>query len=184
MYLQSTRSCSKSTILQKTSASHVYMYAYHVHVYMYTHACVCKAYICDTTDGGDQTWKRFASRDPTIWSPSLIRSNGYILWVTGSPLDFMSDGDSVRSYEWRDIWISRSYNLIVRSYEWWGLRLHRWKLVWKFGDSRENVFDMYGDSSENLLEILTSVIIFNTTSSVCGTWVYKAPHMYICIRIT
>jgi len=36
------------------------------------------------------------------------------------------------------------------------------------GDSRENVFDMYGDSHENLLEILAVVIISSLISSVCG----------------
>jgi len=33
------------------------------------------------------------------------------------------------------------------------------KIVWNFGDSRENVFDMYGDSRSNLLNILAVVII-------------------------
>ena len=52
-------------------------------------------------------------------------------------------------------WISSSNNLIVRSFEWRALRLHTWKLVRKFGDFREIEFDMFGDSCENLLEILT-----------------------------
>ena len=38
----------------------------------------------------------------------------------------------------------------------------------KFGDSRENVSDMYGDSCEDLLEILAVVIIWRLMSSVCG----------------
>ena len=35
-------------------------------------------------------------------------------------------------------------------------------------DSRENVFDLYGDSRENLLELLTVVIILSLISSVRG----------------
>ena len=38
----------------------------------------------------------------------------------------------------------------------------------KFGDSREIVFDMYGDSGENWLEILAVVIVWSPISSVCG----------------
>jgi len=70
-----------------------------------------------------------------------------------------------------NIWISRSNDLIVGSFEWRGLRLHTWKLVWKIGDSHKNVFDMYGDSRENWLEGLTVVIFFSPISSVwflCG----------------
>jgi len=48
------------------------------------------------------------------------------------------------------------------------------KTILKFGDSRENVFDMYGDSREGLLEILAVVIISSPISSVrgliCVTW--------------
>jgi len=58
--------------------------------------------------------------------------------------------------------------LLVGSFEWRGLRLHTWKLVWKIGDSRKNVFDMYRDSSENWMEILTVLIILSPISSVCG----------------
>ena len=43
-------------------------------------------------------------------------------------------------------WISRSIGIPDRSVEWQGLRLIHWKRDWNFGDSRENVFDMYGDS--------------------------------------
>ena len=57
-------------------------------------------------------------------------------------------------------WISRSISFPDRSFEWRGLRLLTWKIVRKFGDSRENLFDMYGDPGENLLEILAVVIIF------------------------
>jgi len=49
-------------------------------------------------------------------------------------------------------WSSRSIGFPGGSFEWRGLRLHTRKLVWKYGDSRENVFDMYGDSREFFLE--------------------------------
>jgi len=67
-----------------------------------------------------------------------------------------------------NIWISRSDSFPVRSFEWRGLRLHTWKRVWNFGDSRQNVFDMYGDSRENLSENLAVVIVLSLMSSVCG----------------
>jgi len=43
-----------------------------------------------------------------------------------------------------DIWISRCYGFTVNSFEWRGLRLVTWNRVWNLGNSRENVFDMYG----------------------------------------
>ena len=42
------------------------------------------------------------------------------------------------------------------------------KCVGNFGDSRDNVFDRYGDFRENLLEILAVVTILSPISSVCG----------------
>jgi len=48
--------------------------------------------------------------------------------LSGFPIDLLSDRDSV----------------------------YTWKPVWKFGDSRENVSDMYGDSRENLLKYFVS----------------------------
>jgi len=42
------------------------------------------------------------------------------------------------------------------------------KFVGNFRDSRDNVFDMYGDSRENLLEILAVAINLSTVSSVRG----------------
>jgi len=62
------------------------------------------------------------------------------------------------------IWISTSIGFPDKSFEWQGLRLHTWKLAWKSGDSRENVFDMYGDSRVNSLEILTVVMILSPIS--------------------
>ena len=53
-----------------------------------------------------------------------------------------------------NFWISRSISFPDRSFEWWGLHLLTWKRVWNVGNSRENLFDMYGDSCENLLDIL------------------------------
>jgi len=42
------------------------------------------------------------------------------------------------------------------------------KYVGNFGDSRDNVFDMCGDSRGNLLKTLAVVIIVSTISSVRG----------------
>jgi len=55
-----------------------------------------------------------------------------------------------------NIWISRSISFPDRSFEWRGLRLHTWKLVWKCEDSHENMFGMYWDYCENLLELFCS----------------------------
>ena len=60
------------------------------------------------------------------------------------------------------------YRNPVRSFECRWLTLLTWKFVGNFGDSRDNVFDMYGDSRENLLEILAVVIIWSTISFVRG----------------
>jgi len=68
-----------------------------------------------------------------------------------------------------NIWISRFYSVTVNSFEWRGLCWLTWNPVWNFGDSRDTVFDMYGDSCENLLEILAVVIISRSNSSVCGS---------------
>jgi len=62
----------------------------------------------------------------------------------------------------------RSNHFLVRSFKWRGLHVQTRRIVRKFRDSRENVFDMYGDSRENLLEILAVVIILSPISSVCG----------------
>jgi len=59
-----------------------------------------------------------------------------------------------------------------------GFRLHTWKRVRKFRDSRENAFDMYGDSRENLLEILAGVTIWNPTSSVSGMHLLSHPRKH------
>jgi len=77
-----------------------------------------------------------------------------------------------RGNQTSNIWISRSNDLIVRSFDWRGLRLLTWKLVSIFRDSHENVFRMYGDSSENLLEILTVVIVWSPISSGCGIYTF------------
>jgi len=72
------------------------------------------------------------------------------------------------------------------SFEWRRLRLLMWKSVWKCGDSREIVFDVYGNSYENLLQILALIMlsaILSAISSVGGklekrsrsrtTYIYK-----------
>ena len=88
---------------------------------------------------------------------------------------------STRTAHGRDhalnIWISRSLQKSVRSFVCRGLRLLIWKFAGNFGDSRDNVFDMYGDSRENLLETLAVVIILSTISSIRGTHKY----IYVCI---
>jgi len=66
------------------------------------------------------------------------------------------------------IWISRSIGSPDRSFEWQGRPVLNWKIVWNFGDSRENVLDMCGYCRENLLSILAVVMSFNTIPSVCG----------------
>jgi len=58
-----------------------------------------------------------------------------------------------------NIWISRSTRFPGRSFGWREPNLLRWNLDWNCRDSRENMFDAYGDSSENLLEMLVVVMI-------------------------
>ena len=60
------------------------------------------------------------------------------------------------------------YPISGQIFEWRGLCLRNWKLVLNFWDSRENVFDMYGDSRENLLKNFVFVIIWSPISSVRG----------------
>jgi len=67
----------------------------------------------------------------------------------------------------KNIWISRLSNFPGHSLEWRGLRLLTWKSVWNVGNSQENVFDLYGDFCENLLEIVAVVILWSLISSVC-----------------
>ena len=69
-----------------------------------------------------------------------------------------------------NIWISRYAGFPGHSFEWRRLRFLTWNPVWIFGDLRENVFHMYGDSRENLLEISAVVIISSPISSVCGIY--------------
>jgi len=60
------------------------------------------------------------------------------------------------------------YRNPIRSFECQGLRLLTWKFVGNLGESRDIVIDMYGDSRENLLEIMAVVIILSTISSSRG----------------
>ena len=57
------------------------------------------------------------------------------------------------------------------------------KTCLKFWGFRENEFDIYRDSYEDLLEILAVVIIFSPISSVCGiyahTWMYTHNAMHL-----
>jgi len=81
--------------------------------------------------------------------------------------------------------MSRLDGVPVNSFEWRGLRLLTRKPVWNFGDSRENVFDMYGDSCENLLTFLAVVIILSLISSVWGlsVWYSKSVYMYRDVHV-
>jgi len=69
-------------------------------------------------------------------------------------------------FKWLDLKIGR-----------FSLRLLTRKPDWNVGDSRENVFHMYGDSRENVLEMLAVVIILSPISSVRGTSVCE--YMYV-----
>jgi len=53
-----------------------------------------------------------------------------------------------------------------QTFEWRRLCLLMWNPVWNCGDSREIMFDMYGDSRENMLEISAVVSILSPISSV------------------
>ena len=74
-----------------------------------------------------------------------------------------------------NIWISRSVSCTDRFFECRGLHFLTWIFAWKFGDSRQNVFDMYGYSRANSLEIVAVVIVLSPILSVCGS---KA---FVCI---
>jgi len=82
-------------------------------------------------------------------------------------------------------WISRSNSFPVRSVKCWGLRLLTWRFAWKFGESREIMFDMYTDSRENSFEILAVVIIFKSDFlrlwSV--TYVCKVDYISLSMRV-
>jgi len=62
----------------------------------------------------------------------------------------------IYQFSWQIFWVTGTLFIL------------EWKLVWNFGDFCENVFDVYGDSRENLLEILAIGIILSPISSVCG----------------
>jgi len=52
-----------------------------------------------------------------------------------------------------------------------------WKLVWNLGHSSENLFDLYGDSSDKMFELLAVVVILSLISSVRGvTWLIRMWH--------
>jgi len=92
----------------------------------------------------------------------------------------MSHVSAHRGDQTRNIWISRLSSFPGFSFEWRGLRLLTWETAWNFGDSRENVFDMCGDSCEDLLEI--SLILnewCHTYVRTCDTRMY----IYIFIRV-
>jgi len=117
----------------------------------------------------DNPFIRYSSRMIFIsYDIHLTKMSSHHLSTSHSTCSIISTRPTHRGDPTWNICISRSNDLIVRSFEWRGLRLHTWKLVWKVGDSRENAFDMYGDSRENLLEILTIVMIACPIFSVCG----------------
>jgi len=117
---------------------HICIYMY---IYMYIHE-----YTCTYVDG----------LHSCAWHDSSTR----VSWLI-----------HVRGWRVTDIvsiWMSRSTSFPDRSFEWRGHREFPRKLVWNLGDSREKLFNMYGDSRENLLEILAVVIISSAISSVCS----------------
>ena len=117
----------------------------------------------------DNPFIRYSSRMIFIsYDIHLTKMSSHHLSTSHSTCSIISTRPTHRGDPTWNICISRSNDLIVRSFEWRGLRLHTWKLVWNIGDSRENAFDMYGDSRENLLEILTIVMIACPIFSVCG----------------
>ena len=73
----------------------------------------------------------------------------------------------------KTIWILRSISFPDRSFEWRELHLFTEKHVWNIRDSRENVFDMYGDFRENWLDIWSVVIIFSPISSIRGIGLFS-----------
>jgi len=81
-----------------------------------------------------------------------VRSHGSKRWRVGNfEVSVTAHGGD---QTWK-FWISRSTRFSGRSFEWRGLRLLTWKPVWTGGDSRENVFDMYGESREKLWDWLS-----------------------------
>ena len=56
----------------------------------------------------------------------------------------------------QNIWISKSTSFPDKSIDGRGLHLLTWKLVQFLGDSRENVFDVYGTYRENFVRIFRS----------------------------
>ena len=92
-------------------------------------------------------------------SPSLTVASFSICFPSPCVLEHTSPRQSL---------LNESIVFPDRSFEWQQLRLHTWTLVWIFGDSRANMFDMYGDLRENLLEILAVVIISSPITSVRG----------------
>jgi len=82
----------------------------------------------------------------------------------------MSDIDSLTlstlaGNQTRNIWISRLSGFLINLLG-DGDSVYSGDSVWNFGDSCENVFDMYWESGENLLNILVVVIIFSPPSVV------------------
>jgi len=114
----------------------------HIHTYTHTHRHPC-------------------THTHTCIYSSYIRIIHMYYIYTYIPSKFAHGGNQT----W-NIWISRSTRFQGRSLEWRELRLLTWKLLWNYGDSRENVFYMYEDSRENFLKILAVVIISSPISSV------------------
>jgi len=74
-----------------------------------------------------------------------------------------------------NIWISRFHaGLTLKSCEWRGLRLLTWNPFRNFGYSRENVFHMYGDYCEYLLEILVVVMGARRQGALAAARHYKS----------
>jgi len=130
---------------------------------------VCTMYTIRVTQW-DLLWKvTYRERGKVDLFPSLSatekNARPYTLLKKNLPTSHGGD------HTWK-FWIFRSNSFPVRSFECWGLRLLTWNFVWKFEDSPENVFGMYGDSRENSFEIVAVVIILSPISSVCDAYTY------------
>jgi len=103
----------------------------------------CPIWTNHVTNAGveSHTWMNHVTKSIHTGHAAHGGDQTWNVWITrsfGFPILLLSDGDSVYSTE---------------------------KEYWNFGDSRENVFDRYGDCSENLLDIL-AVVSFSVSSDL------------------
>jgi len=85
---------------------------------------------------------------------------------SGFPKSFWVTGISIYS-RWNPVW-NHGHFRHIRQKRHTFRQKRRVKETWNHGHFRENVFDVYGDSRENLLGILEIVIMLSPISSVGG----------------